>query len=27
MLQNGWTENRIYDSQNNIMCSLLLGGW
>jgi hypothetical protein len=26
MLQNGWTENRIYDSQNNIMCSLLLGG-
>ena len=26
MLQNGWTENRIYDSQKNIMCSLLLGG-
>lgn len=26
MLQNGWNDNKIYDSQQNLMCSLLLGG-
>ena len=25
MLQNGWNDNKIYDSQNNLMVSLGLG--
>jgi hypothetical protein len=26
MLQNGWNDNKIYDSQQNLMTTLLLGG-
>lgn len=26
MLQNGWNDNKIYDAQQNLMTSLLLGG-
>jgi hypothetical protein len=26
MLQNGWNNNKIYDSQKNLMTTLLLGG-